>query len=616
MQNRTSIWAAGMLAAIASLLLYWITLAPTMLHIDCGELAAAQTLLGIAHATGYPLFTLLGYLFVKIPIFDRPIVQLNFLAALWTASGIGLITAWLVYLMQQAPFFCWKSKSVGRKDLAMDSNLTYFIVAVSAGITVAVQRTVWAQATAVEVYSLHILMLSICLWAITLAWIKNTNTYWALAAAALGFSFSNHLTTILLVPFFGWFYFVQQGFSKNSLLKLAALVGITTLVVAGFYSYLPLRAAQNPILNWGNIHDWQTFKWHITGGQFQVWMFSSAKVAGKNLGQFFKNLPAEWGLIGLPVMFFGIRFARQQAPILLWGIAIGAMFNVFYAINYDIKDLEPYYLLAILCLSVLLAFGLLQLLQFFGFNTGLKGLVVLVVPFIALAYNFNFSNQSKTRFFEDYTRSMMENIPANSLIISQQWDFFITPYYYLRYVENQFPGTVLVDKELLRRSWYYRQVQIFDSTVLKGSEEKVDRFLELVKPFENKEAFDANGLQGTYVSIITSMIANNVNKRPVFITQELAGDLERGDVQLPKGYTVAPMGWMLQVVPTSEGYLATKVPQLNIKFPKNWKGYYSDFMVSNWYQACNLRARYEQGFGKNAEAEAWNMAAAQLQKVK
>ncbi len=616
MQKRTSIWAAGIFAGAASLLLYWVTMAPTMLHIDCGELAATQVLLGIAHATGYPLFTLLGHIFVQIPIFERPIVQLNFLAALWTATGVGLTSAWLVYLMQHAPFFRYKNNQAATKEQHLESGWTQITVAVAAGLTLACQRTVWAQATAVEVYSLHILMLSVCLWTISLAWTKNSYTYWMLAAVALGLSFSNHLTTILLVPFFGWFYFLQQGFSKNSLLKLAALVGITTIVVTGFYSFLPLRAAQNPILNWGNIHDWQTFKWHITGGQFQVWMFSSAKVAGKNLGHFFKNLAADWGLVAIPIMFFGIRFTRQHAPVLLAGIGIGALVNIFYAINYDIKDLEPYYLLAILCLSVLLAFGLLEMLRFFQFNTALKSLVALVVPLVALAYNFSFSNQSKTKFFEDYTRSMMENIPNNSLIISQQWDFFITPFYYLRYVENQFTGTVLIDKELLRRSWYYRQVNIFDSTLLKGSEEKVDKFLELVKPFENKEAFDANGLQATYISIITSIIANNVNKRSVFITQELAGEIDRGDVQLPKGYTIAPLGWMLKIVPKSAGYLPNQVPKLNIKFPKNWKGYYSDFMVSNWYQACSLRSRYEQGYGKTQETEAWNQAAAQLQKVK
>lgn len=613
MTQKTWIWASGLSAFLISLVFYVLTMAPTMLHIDCGELATVQVLPGIAHATGYPLFTILGYLFTKIPLFDRPITQLNFLAALWTASGIGLCAGWFFYLLAHTSAFQWKKPKAEVKE---NNQLMLFLVSVAGALVLAFHRTTWAQATAVEVYSLHILMLAICLWTITLAWISQRFVWWIMAAIALGFAFSNHLTTILAVPIFGWFYFAQNRFSKPTFMRLAILVGITTVVVAGFYSYLPLRAAQNPLLNWGNIHSWQTFKWHITGGQFQVWMFSSAKVAGKNLGNFLKSLPADWGLLALPFLFFGIRYCRKHAPVLLWGLGIGTLVNIFYAINYDIKDLEPYFLLAIICMGALTAMGIRQVLDMLGENSLPKAMLSLAIPLVVGAYNFSFSNQKNTTFFEDYTQSLMKEAPENSLIISQQWDFFITPYYYLRFVENQFPGTVVVDKELLRRSWYFRQVNIFDSTILKGSQQEVSEFLELLKPFENKEPYNANALQAAYTKVISTIIAHNVETRPVFLTQELLGDLEQGDVQLPAGYTIAPTGWLIQVVPNSASYIPAKLPQLNIKFPKNWKGYYSDFIVTNWNQACSLRSNYESRFGKTAEAQIWANAANSIKKVR
>jgi len=615
MQYKSFIWAVGAISFSISLAIYWITLAPTMLHIDCGELATAQAILGIAHATGYPLFTLLGHLFLKVPMFDRAIVQLNFLSALWTSMGIGLLTSWFMFLIQNISLFQWK-KGKNKTNIELSVSYHSAMVALAAGITLAFQRTIWAQATSVEVYSLHVLMLSLCLWSISLAWIKQKLSYWILASVALGFAFSNHLTTILIIPFFGWFYFIQKGISNKSLISLGGLIAFTTLVVAAFYAYLPLRAAQNPILNWGNIHNWETFKWHITGGQFQVWMFSSSKVAGKNLGNFLKTLPADWGIVALPIMFFGVRFLRNQAPVLLWGIFIGLFTTIFYSINYDIKDLEPYFLLAILMLSTFLLFGMLQLLNFFRFNSIAKSTFILVIPVIVGFYNYSYSDQSKATFFEDYTKSLMENVPKNSLVISQQWDFFITPFYYLKYVENQFPGSVIVDKELLRRSWYFRQLNIFDPAILKGTENQVERFLTLIEPFEKKEPYDANSLQSTYVEIITSIIANNVKTRSVFLTQELAGELNQGDLVLPKGYQVVPKGWLLQVIPESNEYASATLPNLAIKFPKNWKGYYSDFMVSSWNQACNIRSAYETKFGKTTEANQWIMATQKLQKVK
>ena len=55
---------AGLLVAIV----YLFTIAPSVIQIDSGELAAVQTTLGIAHPTGYPLFTIIGYLFLKLPL--------------------------------------------------------------------------------------------------------------------------------------------------------------------------------------------------------------------------------------------------------------------------------------------------------------------------------------------------------------------------------------------------------------------------------------------------------------------------------------------------------------------------------------------------------------------
>jgi hypothetical protein len=57
------VWLSGLILFI----IYLITLAPSVVQIDAGELAAVQATLGIAHPTGYPLFTIIGFLFSKLP---------------------------------------------------------------------------------------------------------------------------------------------------------------------------------------------------------------------------------------------------------------------------------------------------------------------------------------------------------------------------------------------------------------------------------------------------------------------------------------------------------------------------------------------------------------------
>ncbi|MCE7857795.1 MAG: DUF2723 domain-containing protein [Ignavibacteria bacterium CHB3] len=56
------------LTSIFVFIIYLFTLAPSVVQIDSGELAAVQATLGIAHPTGYPLFTMIGYLFSLIPL--------------------------------------------------------------------------------------------------------------------------------------------------------------------------------------------------------------------------------------------------------------------------------------------------------------------------------------------------------------------------------------------------------------------------------------------------------------------------------------------------------------------------------------------------------------------
>ena len=56
------------LTGFAVFIIYLFTLAPSVVQIDSGELATVQATLGIAHPTGYPLFTMIGYLFSLIPL--------------------------------------------------------------------------------------------------------------------------------------------------------------------------------------------------------------------------------------------------------------------------------------------------------------------------------------------------------------------------------------------------------------------------------------------------------------------------------------------------------------------------------------------------------------------
>ena len=80
----------GLALFLVSIAVYAATLARTVGFIDSGELAWASATLGVPHPTGYPLYTLLTYLFVSALPFFEPMVAINlFSAAAASASAVG-----------------------------------------------------------------------------------------------------------------------------------------------------------------------------------------------------------------------------------------------------------------------------------------------------------------------------------------------------------------------------------------------------------------------------------------------------------------------------------------------------------------------------------------------
>src|SRR5690606_41831370 len=87
-------------------IIYLTTLAPTVVKIDSGELAAVQSTLGIAHPTGYPLFTIIGYIFSLIPLPFSHIYKAILLDAFWCATGVSAFVYTAIYVLDIINSLC------------------------------------------------------------------------------------------------------------------------------------------------------------------------------------------------------------------------------------------------------------------------------------------------------------------------------------------------------------------------------------------------------------------------------------------------------------------------------------------------------------------------------
>ncbi len=610
-----------LLAATVVFITYIITLAPTVIQIDAGELAAVQSTLGIAHPTGYPLFTIIGYLFLLIPLPFTKIFMANLLAAIWCSLAIFLFYKTASLVMNNLNSFktneaksktkkIKENKKVKQQEAKSEPpRLIILISIIAGGFVLALSKTFWFQSTSVEVYSLHLFLMSLIILFLLKAYLKEGNDLkdWILFSVFLGLGFTNHMTTLLIIPSMVYLFFVKNKFNKESFKKIGIMLAVFFPVLILVYSYLPIRASQNPIINWGNPIDLERILRHISGKQYQVWLFSSMDAAKKQFVYFFNNLPIEFATVSLLFIIVGIFVSYFKAKRFFIFNIITFLSCVLYSINYDIVDIDSYFLLAYISLSFFAVFGILRILEWFEqHKITLAGSTGIIFLFCAAQFYINFDkvNQSSVYVFEDYSRALINSTAKNSIIFSYQWDFFISESYYLKNVEGFRKDVTIIDKELLRRSWYFNQLRTNYPKIISKVEDDIQAFLAALRPFERDENFDSNLLERLYQNLMNRLVTTNFDEHPYYIGSELFdNEMRNGQWTLPQGYFLVPDLFLFKVVRTNE-YIPAADPDFTIRLPKQ-NLYYYNFIRNTVGSMLVRRAMYELKFDKIERAKVY-----------
>lgn len=506
--STTQIFLGGIV--LVCLIAFGMTMARYVMNTDNGELLIVSITWGTAHPTGYPLFTFLGFLFSKIPTGIRPLLQLNFLSVIYCASAIGVF-----FLSIQNFLIALDSGKGENRDLTS---------ALVGSLVLAFSITFWTQSSSYEVYSLHCLFLSLILWRISAIYVEDQGVKdinWLFLALALGFSFTNHLSTIVFLPGLLVLFFQFKRIDKSSFLLLSKMAGVFVLPILAFYGLLWIRATQDPLFNWGDPSSIHSLFRHISGAQYQVWMFESSEISISNLKDFLSAWPEEFSYLSWTVALTGCYFLWNNNRRILWLTLSLFLGNVLYVINYSIHDLEPYFLLAYFVSALWAGIGFYSIAKRLDRTWFMKvgfGLLLLA-PQILLGYGK--VDRSDYDLIENYSRKALNSLPENSILISKQWDIFNSPCYYLQYAENVRPDVQIFGKELLRRSWYFDQLNAMYPETMKPLDPTVAEFLKALKPFEHDENFDAALLSRLYQKIFAEIIDHNLDSVPIYIGPEI-----------------------------------------------------------------------------------------------
>ncbi len=590
---------------------YLLTMAPSVIQIDSGELAAVQATLGIAHPTGYPLFTIIGYLFLKLPLPFTKIFQANLLALVWCTLGVLFFTKSAFIILSNISFEIEpqkkKSKSINKSIVfeSFEKNIFLITSAVLSGLILAFSKTYWSQSTSVEVYSLQIFLFALIIFSTLHAYYSEHKLVdWIWVALSLALGFSNHMTTLLTLPFVAILFFQKEKIGIQSFKKIAIMLTLFIPLVILFYLYLPLRASSNPSINWGNPINFENFFRHVSGKQYQVWLFASMEAAEKQLGYFLKNFAGEFGYIGALIGLIGIFYSYKHMRKMFYALMTTFIFSVLYSINYDIVDIDSYFLLPYIIFSFFTAYGIFNILIYLK-QKFINRIVItsgFVIPFLPLLLNFSDVDQSSVFTFEDYTKTVLNSTEKNSIIFSYQWDYLVSPSYYFQTVENFRPDVCIIDKELLRRSWFYNQLKRNHADVYNSIIPETNNFIETVLPFERDEKYDSNVIEKSYRAVMTNLVAKNIEKRNYYIGPEIfQNEVQRGEFSLPEGYQFVPHLFMFKVIKGND-YSPAPDPDFTIRFPNN-RNKYIDFIETMSATMLTYRATYEFQFNKPERAK-------------
>ena len=466
----------GVALLVASFALYLTTLAPTLTWgwsgtgVDGGELLAAANTFGVPHPPGYPTYTLLLKSFATlVPVGDFA-YRGNLLSAVLASASV-LAVYWAALRL------C--------RSLRPDAPVGLAATGAALGAAVfATSPLLWSQAVITEVYALNALFAgALLLIASHLALSErpvrspSTTRWLALFGFLLGIGLGNHLTLLAVaVPLLYWLW------SALGWRRLASpwMIGAFALGVA-IYVYLPISAAQNPPVNWGNAETFRGVVWMLTARPYQEYVFGVP--AGTIPTRLVSWLELVFSLFNPLGLFFGliaVRPLRSRASGFFFATVASIAIISVYAVTYNSVDFEVLLIPAFLLFAVWVGVGFFWILSAwirdFAGGTGgssrwrlrllashqaavlsLAGLLLL--PGMSVVLNYGSQNLRNDRIAHEHAAEILGTVPDGSVVLSNS-ERNVFSLWYMRYVERPERDVAVIAVPLLQFDWYLHDIHL------------------------------------------------------------------------------------------------------------------------------------------------------------
>jgi hypothetical protein len=416
-------WAAA-LATTVTLLVYAATALRGVSFGDWAEMQQVPARLEVPHETGFPLYVLLGKAFSLIPV-GSVAFRANLLSATAAAGAIGLLVL-----------------IAGRLGVRP-------VIALAAGIALAGTATLWEEATYSEMNTLHLFLCALLVHRALVWRDERRDRDLRLGALFSGLAVSNHLLALSVVPVVVLFVLAEDRLHFLRRPRFVLELGLLFALGLSFYLFIVVRAFTGPPEIYASMRTFEGFFAFVSGAQFREDMHFGT---GESLATAWRAVPDLLASVqrGANVAFSLVPIAG--AAILVrrdrwagWLTIVLAAVNVYMFASYR-GDLPHYLLLTWLLLGLWLAVavesavGRLRARLGAGFDEFEFGLVAVAGIFVVS--NWAAHDQSNNRLGEDYTRTVLDRLPPNALLVTY-WDT-LTTLGYAHCIEGQRPDIAVI----------------------------------------------------------------------------------------------------------------------------------------------------------------------------
>lgn len=358
---------------------------------DSGELVSAVSTMGICHPSGYPVYTVVGWLFTRLPAGDIAF-RLNLMSVV---AGAAVSIA----------VFCF----LRRAGLPVPG-------AAGGAMLPMFAHEIWLQSSVTEIYSFSLLLFTLAAMFLAGRSVRDLH----LGVFCLGLATAHHLTTVLLLPAYA---VLSRHHLRALSVRTAGSVLLAGILAGSSLLYLPVRSHRDPPADFGDPETLATFANHIRTQHYEskMWpetlepVLKRTGVIGMLMVKQYGPGLAAAGITGIVILLlsqswrvFTILFAGAHCAFLLYppdhsfliplilllGIAAVLALNAVREILVRIPHIRP------------------------AIRRSLEMLLVFGPVLVLLNVNYAFVDKSAHRAAWDYSRRLLGDLPSDAVVLT------------------------------------------------------------------------------------------------------------------------------------------------------------------------------------------------------